>query len=103
MQDNAYKYEYAKECFAMGKFQNAAVLLSDQLLMQKGSQNAQECLYLLAMSQYKSRDYEAASATFKKYFQSYPNGEYCLDASQQTSSSMMQLPAMLTPMSVGDL
>ena len=36
MQDNAYKYEYAKECFAMGKFQHAAILLSEQVTLQKG-------------------------------------------------------------------
>ena len=50
--DNSYKYEYAKECFAKGKFQNAAILLSEQVTLQKGRQNAQESLYLLAMSQY---------------------------------------------------
>ena len=90
MQDNAYKYEYAKECFAMGKFQHAAILLSEQVTLQKGRQNAQESLYLLAMSQYKNRDYEAASATFKKYFQSYPKGDYAEQACYHIGQSLYQ-------------
>ena len=90
MQDNAYKYEYAKECFAMGKFQHAAILLSDQVMLQKGRQNAQESLYLLAMSQYKNRDYEAASATFKKYFQSYPKGDYAEQACYHIGQALYQ-------------
>ena len=90
MQDNAYKYEYAKECFAMGKFQHATIILSEQVTLQKGRQNAQESLYLLAMSQYKNRDYEAASATFKKYFQSYPKGDYAEQACYHIGQSLYQ-------------
>ena len=90
MQDNAYKYEYAKECFAMGKCQHAAVLLSEQVMLQKGRQNAQESLYLLAMSEYKNRDYEAASATFKKYFQSYPKGDYAEQACYHIGQALYQ-------------
>ena len=50
--DNDYKYEYAKQCFAMGKFQQASSLLQDLVMIQKGRDNAQECLYLLGMSQF---------------------------------------------------
>ena len=88
--DNSYKYEYAKECFAKGKFQNAAILLSEQVTLQKGRQNAQESLYLLAMSQYCNRDYEAASATFKKYFQSYPKGDYAEEACYHIGQALYQ-------------
>ena len=88
--DNAYKYEYAKQCFAMGKFGNAAILLSEQVTLQKGRQNAQESLYLLAMAQYCNRDYEAASATFKKYFQSYPKGDYAEQACYHIGQALFQ-------------
>ena len=74
--DNAYKYEYAKESFATGKFQHAADLLMDLVTIQKGRESAQESLYMLGMAQYCNRDYDAASATFRKYFSSYPTGEY---------------------------
>ena len=70
--DNIYKYEYAKESFATGKFQHAVVLLEELVTLQKGRGNAQESLYMLAMAQYCNRDYDAASATFRKFYQSYP-------------------------------
>ena len=38
--------------------------------------NAQESLYMLAMSEYCLKDYETASEYFKKYFSSYPHGTY---------------------------
>ena len=74
--DNEAKYEYAKEAFARGKYQHAASLLQELVTMKKGSDEAQECLYMLAMSQYCNQDYEAASETFKKYTTSYPRGLY---------------------------
>ena len=74
--DNEARYEYAKEAFARGKFSQASQLLEELVTMKKGSDEAQECLYLLAMSQYCNQDYEAASETFKKYTTSYPRGHY---------------------------
>lgn len=75
-QDFKYKYEYAKESFALGKYQRAATLLQDLIIPEKGSQDAQECLYMLGMAEYKNMDYETAAETFKKYVKSYPRGEY---------------------------
>ena len=74
--DNEAKYEYAKEAFACGKYQHASDLLQEVVTMKKGSDEAQECLYMLAMAQYCNQDYEAASETFKKYTTSYPRGIY---------------------------
>ncbi len=48
--DNEAKYEAAKEAFARGKYQKASDLLQDVVTMKKGSDEAQECLYMLAMS-----------------------------------------------------
>ena len=75
-EDNEYRYEYAKEAFAMGKFQQAATILEEIITLKKGSEEEQESLYMLAMAQYCNRDYEAASATFKKYSSRYPRGIY---------------------------
>lgn len=74
--DNQYRYEYAKECFANGKYTRAATLLEELVSYQKGTDNAQECLYMLAMAQYCGKDYESAALTFRKYFTSYPKGKY---------------------------
>jgi outer membrane protein assembly factor BamD len=86
--DNTYKYEYAKQCFAMGKYQQASSLLQDLVLIQKGRDNAQECLYLLGMAQYCNRDYESASSTFKKYYTSYPKGLFAEQASFYIGQSL---------------
>ena len=74
--DYSYKYDYAKECFMKGKYTRAVTLLQDLVTLQKGTDNAQESLYMLAMAQYLGKDYESAAATFKKYYSSYPKGVY---------------------------
>ena len=88
--DNAYRYEYAKQCFALGKFQQASALLADLVTLQKGRENAQESLFMLGMAQYGNRDYEAASATFRKYFQSYPKGDFAEQACYYIGQSLYQ-------------
>ena len=86
--DPTYKYECAKQYFALGKFQQAATLLQEVVMAQKGRPNAQESLYLLAMAEYNNRDYESASATFKKYFQSYPRGQFAEQAAVYIGESL---------------
>lgn len=86
--DYKYKYEYAKESFALGKYQRAATLLQDLIIPEKGSQDAQECLYMLGMAEYMNMDYETASETFKKYVQSYPRGEYAEIAKYYVGQSL---------------
>lgn len=78
--DYSYKYEYAKEYYAQGKYTRASTLLQGLVTLQKGTDNAQESLYMLGMAEYNSKDYEGAAATFKKYFSSYPKGAYAQEA-----------------------
>ena len=88
--DYFYKYEYAKECFARGKFTQAISLLQELVTVMKGTDNAEECLYMLAMAEYSDRDYESASATFRKYFSSYPKGAYAEQAAFYIGQSLYQ-------------
>jgi len=83
-----YKYEYAKECFAKGKYVRAITLLQELVTLQKGTENAQESLYMLAMAEYNSKDYETAAQYFKKYFQSYPKGKYAEIAQYYVGQSL---------------
>lgn len=78
--DNEYKYEYAKACFAEGKFSRAITLLQELVMQEKGTSKGQESLYMLAMAQYCDRDYESASQTFKRYCTSYSKGTYTENA-----------------------
>lgn len=88
--DTDYKYEFAKECFAKGKFNQAIVLLQELVTIQKGTDKAQECLYMLGMAEYCDRDFESASATFKKYFSSYPKGIYAEQSCFYIGQSLYQ-------------
>lgn len=88
--DYDYKYEYAKQCFAEGKFTQAITLLQELVTIKKGTEEAQECLYMLAMAEYCERDYESASATFKKYYSSYPKSVYAEQASFYVGQSLYQ-------------
>lgn len=83
-----YKYEFAKQCFANGKYSYAVPLLQDLVTFEKGTDNAQECLYMLAMSEYGMKDYEAASETFRKYYQTYPRGQFAEMASYYIGQSL---------------
>ncbi|MBP3778999.1 MAG: outer membrane protein assembly factor BamD [Prevotella sp.] len=88
--DQEAKYEYAKEFFARGKFQQAATLLEELVTMKKGTEEAQECLYMLGMAQYNNQDYQAASETFKKYGASYPRGIYAEPAAFYVGQSLFE-------------
>ena len=88
--NNDYKYEFAKQCFAEGKYGFAVPLLQDLVTIKKGSNNAQECLYMLAMAEYCLKDYQAASETFKKYYQTYPRGQYAEMASFYMGESLFE-------------
>lgn len=88
--DTDFKYEYAKECYVQGKYSNAVTLLQDLVTIQKGTDNGQECLFMLAMAEYHLKDYEAASETFKKYYQTYPQGVYAETASFYIGQSLYQ-------------
>ena len=88
--DTSYKYECAKQYFAQGKFNQAATLLQDVVTSQKGRSTAQESLYMLAMAEYNNRDFEAASQTFKKYFSSYPKGDYAEQAAFYIGQSLFE-------------
>ncbi len=88
--DLSYRYEYAKQCFAEGKYERAATLLLDLITLKKGTDESQESLYMLGMAEYMSGDYESASATFKKYFKTYPKGYYAEQASYYTGQALYE-------------
>lgn len=86
--DYRYKYEYAKEAFANGKYSRAVILLQELIVQAKGTGDAQESLYMLAMAEYCDRDYETAAETFKRYVKSYPRGMFAEMASYYVGESL---------------
>ena len=88
--DYTLKYEYAKQCYAQGKYSRVVPLLQELVTMKKGSTEGEECLYMLAIAEFGMKDYETASEYFKKYFSSYPKGRYAENAKYYVGESLFQ-------------
>ena len=74
--DYEYKYEAAKSYFGKGQYTKASTILEELITILKGTENAQESLYMLAMSYYNQGDYVTASHYFTSYYNTYPKGTY---------------------------
>ncbi len=74
--DYEYKYEAAKAYFAKGQNTKAATLLEELVPILKATSNAEESLYMLAMTYYNQGDYVTASHYFNTYYTTYPRGVY---------------------------
>lgn len=59
--DYEYKYEAAKGYFAKGQNSRAATLLEELISILKGTANAEESAYMLAMTYFNQGDYISAS------------------------------------------
>ena len=62
--DYEYKYEAAKNYFAKGQYNRSATLLNELITILKGTDKAEESLYMLGMSYYNQKDYQTAAQTF---------------------------------------
>ncbi len=74
--DYEYKYEASKQYFARGQYNKASTLLTELITIMKGTDKAEESLYLLALSFFNNKDYTTAATTFITYYTSYPSGRY---------------------------
>jgi outer membrane assembly lipoprotein YfiO len=74
--DYEYKYEAAKNYFAKGQYNRASTLLNELITILKGTDKAEESLYMLGMCYYNQKDYQTASQTFVQYCNVYPRGTY---------------------------
>jgi len=89
--DYSYRYEYAKQMYAEGKYSRANLLFGEMVTLMKGTENGEECLFMYAMSAYMMKDYESAAEVFKKYFTSYPKGLYAEDACFYIAESLYKI------------
>lgn len=74
--DYNYKYEYAKRSFEEKRYTQAYTILEDLVTVFKGTDKAEESLYLLGLSYYENKDYANSGSYFKNYYQHYPKGQY---------------------------
>ncbi len=74
--DYNYKFDYAKRAFEEKRYVQAATLLKECSTVFKGSDKAEEVLYLLGMSEYENKDYISSGSYFKTYYSRYPKGKF---------------------------
>lgn len=74
--DYEYKYEVAKAYYGKGNFSKSATLLEELITIMKGTDKAEESLFMLGMSYYKQGDYSTSSHYFTTYYNTYPRGTY---------------------------
>lgn len=70
------KFEYAKRAFEQQKYVQAYTLLKDVVAQFKGSDKAEESLYLLGLAHYENKEYPEAAAYFQSYYGRYPKGKF---------------------------
>ena len=58
--DYEYKYEAAKNYFAKGQYNRSATLLNELITILKGTDKAEESLYMLGMSYYNQKDWHVS-------------------------------------------
>lgn len=78
--DYEYKFSYAKRAYEEKRYVQAATLLKDCVTVFKGSDKAEESMFLWGMSHYENKDYESSGTIFKSYYGRYPKGKYVEDA-----------------------
>ena len=78
--DYTQRYEAAKQYYYAGSYTQASTLLTDLIAGAKGTDRAEEALFLLGMSAYRDKEYDAAAGYFKKYYETYPRGHYVQEA-----------------------
>lgn len=74
--DYDYKLDFARRAFEQKRYVQAATVLQDVITVFKGTEKAEESLYLLALSHYENKDYVSSGAYFKTYYTRYPKGKY---------------------------
>lgn len=74
--DPNYKFDFAKRAFEQKRYVQSYTLLKDVVTQLKGSDKAEESMYLLGLSYYENKEYPDAAAYFKAYYQRYPKGKY---------------------------
>lgn len=62
--DLEYKYAYAKKAFEQKRYAQAYTILGELVPVFRGTDKAEESLYLLALSYYENKDYISSGGYF---------------------------------------
>lgn len=75
-QDYDYRYDAAKQAYVAGNYARSSELLTDMLMVLKGSDRAEESLMLMGMNNFRMHDYETAVLYFDRIAKTYPKGTF---------------------------
>ncbi len=74
--DADYKLDFAKRAFDQKKYVQAATVLETVIPVFKGSEKAEDAMYLLGLCHYENKDYYSAGSVFQSYYRRFPKGKY---------------------------
>ncbi|MDE6265079.1 MAG: outer membrane protein assembly factor BamD [Paramuribaculum sp.] len=74
--DPMVKLNYGKKAFEQKKYVQATTVLGDIVDLFRGKEEAEDALYLLALSHYENKDYASSGVYFKNYYTRFPRGKY---------------------------
>ncbi len=70
------KWNKANEYYDQGKYKRVIELMEELKAVYKGTERAEQCLYMLANSYYRTKDYYSAGAQYQLYYKTYPKGTF---------------------------
>jgi outer membrane protein assembly factor BamD len=77
--DFELKWKKANEFYEQKKYMRAIELLEELQPIHKGTDRAEQTLFMLANSYYNRKDYFSASGYFETYYKTYPKGIFTED------------------------
>jgi outer membrane assembly lipoprotein YfiO len=77
--DYELKWTKANEYYEQKKYQKAITLLEELQSIHKGTDRAEQTLFMLANSYYNKKDYISASHYFETYYKTFPKGVFTED------------------------
>lgn len=77
--DYEAKWVKANEYYEQGKYSKMIELMEGLKTIYKGTERAEQALYMLGNSYFQSKDYFSASSQYQLYYKTFPNGTFVED------------------------
>ncbi len=78
-EDYEAKWQKANEYYEQGKYSKVIELMDELKTIYKGTERAEQALYMLGNSYFQSKDYFSASHEYQLYYKTFPNGTFVED------------------------
>ena len=85
--DYEAKWTKANEYYELGKYNRTIELLEELKPIYKGTERAEQVLYMLANSYYRSKDYMSATNQYQLYYKTFPKGVFAEECRYMSGKS----------------